>query len=172
MLCEFTVYAITGAAKARKFLSTGSINPAPGSLKINWESYLALCWSLSLKVTSCLMSAPFGNLKEQVANGTHLEQRQLRSVTRTTMRHEPLEAPLPQPTPRWVTSLQRGSKGTKICIQRLAAKPTILWTQMTIITHAIQATRTHDLQSDESHAQRLSWLRLFTFNGPALLYRF
>ena len=90
---------------------------------------------------------------------------QLRSETSTAMRHEPLEALLPQPTRRWRASLRRGSEGTKTRRQRSAATPTIPRTPMTITTPTIQATRTHDLQSDESHAQRLPRLRLSTSDG-------
>jgi hypothetical protein len=84
---------------------------------------------------------------------------QLRSVMSIAMRHEPLEAPLPQLTRRWRASLRHGSEGTKTCIQRSAAPPTIPRTPMTITTPVIQATRTHDLQSDESDAQRLPRLQ-------------
>jgi hypothetical protein len=56
------------------------------------------------------------------------------------------------------------STGARTRSQRPPAKPIIPSTPM---TPAIQATRTHNLQSDESHGQRLSRLRLATSDGLA-----
>jgi hypothetical protein len=87
--------------------------------------------------------------------------------------HKPLEAPLVpliHQARQRAASLSRGngeksgetSGGTRTHIERCVATVTIPYTHITIITPAILAMKTHDLQSDESHAQRLptrsSWL--------------
>ncbi|TVY87442.1 hypothetical protein LAWI1_G006801, partial [Lachnellula willkommii] len=47
---------------------------------------------------------------------------------------------------------EAGNGRTRTCMLRPVAKP-IPWTPMTVTTPAILGLRTHDLQSDESHAQ-------------------
>jgi hypothetical protein len=77
-------------------------------------------------------------------------------MTSTAILHQPLEFPAPlfHPVRHRAANLNRGnggrSAGARTRIQRSAAKSIIPSIPM---TPAIQATRTHDLQSDESHAQ-------------------
>jgi len=113
--------------------------------------------SLSPALLSQLRESPPHPLRQH-SLGSILCIQHLRSITSTAMLHQPLEVPVPllQPARHRAASLNRGSggrsAGARTRIQRSAAKPI---SPSTAMAPTIQATRTHDLQNDESHAQSL-----------------